>query len=252
MDGDNNSEDFSDKYSISFNPEYWVKFRQRRGNCDLGVDVSPTSEDKPVRLVLKPYGEFWKKKRWWSKVELYPFDRDLRVYTRKVDYGPLNLQLVANHNVGTMRSGIHWRVGTNFLQGGSRQKLKYNLYSDDDLQADLNMHWNAEISMPNMEGGVTGSGGQIDIVTGHCHLDVPQIDAKFRFHGRRKKGKGQGKTETEAKAPAGRGTHIVEDGEWLSKIASQYDTTTDKLRQLNSKSIGEGDLIFPGQKLVIE
>ena len=77
-----------------------------------------------MKLVLKPFGEQWRKKRWWSKVELYPFERDVRVYTRKVDYGPVNLQLVADHCIGTMRSGVHWRVGTNFLQGGSKQKLK--------------------------------------------------------------------------------------------------------------------------------
>ena len=45
--------------------------------------------------------------------------------------------------------------------------------------------------------------------------------------------------------------HTVQKGEWLSSIAPQYDVTTEKLRDANVKAIGEGDLIFPGQQLVI-
>ena len=45
--------------------------------------------------------------------------------------------------------------------------------------------------------------------------------------------------------------HTVQKGEWLSSIAPQYDVTTEKLRDANVKAIGEGDLIFPGQQLVV-
>ena len=69
------------------------KRRNRRGTCDLGLDVSPTAETNPVKLVVKPYGDFWKEKRWWSKVEVYPFERDLRVYTRKLEYKFVNVQV---------------------------------------------------------------------------------------------------------------------------------------------------------------
>ena len=59
----------------------------------MGIDVSPTVVERPLKLVVKPYGQFWKNKRWWSKIEVYPIEKDMRVYTRKVDYGPLNLQV---------------------------------------------------------------------------------------------------------------------------------------------------------------
>ena len=118
-----------------------------------------------------------------------------------------------------MKSGIHWRIGTNFFREGSRQKLKVNdphpvsplfslpsarietyfvclscacacvcvidcqypVYKDKDMNVDMNMHWNAEFSLPNMEGGISRSGGEMDIFPGYCHLDVPEVSAKIRF-----------------------------------------------------------------------
>jgi len=46
-------------------------------------------------------------------------------------------------------------------------------------------------------------------------------------------------------------THTVQKGEWLSSIAPQYNVTTEQLRKANSKIIEEGDVIFPGDQLVI-
>ncbi|QDZ25444.1 hypothetical protein HOP50_17g79840 [Chloropicon primus] len=45
--------------------------------------------------------------------------------------------------------------------------------------------------------------------------------------------------------------HEVQKGEWLSSIAAGHNVTTEKLRKANTKTIGEGDMIFPGQQLVI-
>ena len=46
--------------------------------------------------------------------------------------------------------------------------------------------------------------------------------------------------------------HTVQKGEWLSSIAPQYNVTTEKLKEANVKTVGEaGDLIYPGQQLVI-
>jgi LysM repeat protein len=45
--------------------------------------------------------------------------------------------------------------------------------------------------------------------------------------------------------------HTVQKGEWLSSIAPQYDVTTEELRDANVKSIEEGDLIYPGQQLLV-
>ena len=146
----------------------------------MGIDLSPTVEERPLKIMVKPYGQFWKNKRWWSKIEVYPIERDVRVYTRKVDYGPFNLQLVADHQLGTTKSGVHWRLGTN-LGKGAKQKLSYPLYKDKDMHVDMNMNWNAEFSLPNLEGGISGDGGEVDIFTGYCHVDVPEIDTKVRF-----------------------------------------------------------------------
>ena len=66
----------------------------RSGSCDVGIDISPTVAERPLRIAVKPFGSFWRNKRWWSKVEVYPLERDLRVYTRKVPiYGPFDLQV---------------------------------------------------------------------------------------------------------------------------------------------------------------
>ena len=45
---------------------------------------------------------------------------------------------------------------------------------------------------------------------------------------------------------------MVQNDEWLSSIARRYGMSTEKLRSLNTKEIGEDDLIFPGQKLSIK
>jgi len=122
------------------------------------------------------------------------------------------------------------------------------------------MHWNAEIAMPNMEGGITGAGGQVEIATGHCHLDVPKIDAKIRFMPRPRGSADKGtstslsagaKEKERVRSPDSR-THVVQKDEWLSSIARRYGMSTEKLRSLNAKEIGEDDLIFPGQKLSIK
>lgn len=214
---------------------------------------------------MKPYGDVWKKKRWWSKIEVYPLERDVRLYTRKVDYGPFNLQLVADHQIGTTRAGIHWKLGTNIFNSGGeyggKQKLRRQIYDDGyRLRADVSMNWNAEISMPNMEGGITGSGGQVDIVTGQCQVEVPAIAGKVRFldrpskeekttekkRGERRRRKDQGK------AAVGANYHVVQDGEWLSKIAGLHPgVTVEGIKRANAKVLGEDDLIFPGQRLVL-
>lgn len=43
--------------------------------------------------------------------------------------------------------------------------------------------------------------------------------------------------------------YIVKPGDWLSKIAIKYNTTWQKLQQVNN--IKNADLIFPGQKIII-
>ena len=46
--------------------------------------------------------------------------------------------------------------------------------------------------------------------------------------------------------------HTVQKGEWLSSIAPKYDVTTEQLIEANAKTVEEnGELIFPGQQLVI-
>ena len=50
---------------------------------------------------------------------------------------------------------------------------------------------------------------------------------------------------------AGKKYHTVQKGEWLSSIAPQYNVSTEKIKEANAEAIGEGDLIYPGQQLVI-
>jgi LysM repeat protein len=51
--------------------------------------------------------------------------------------------------------------------------------------------------------------------------------------------------------PDGSIVHIVQVGETLFGISLQYNVPLDQIRQLNSSSLGGGDIIRPGQELVI-
>jgi LysM repeat protein len=51
--------------------------------------------------------------------------------------------------------------------------------------------------------------------------------------------------------PDGATVHIVESGDTLFGIALRYGVSVDELRQLNAGSIGDNDIIQPGQELVI-
>ena len=57
------------------------------------------------------------------------------------------------------------------------------------------------------------------------------------------------KTAKVSKKTTGNRYHIVKPGETLYQIGPQYGLTVKKLRQLNK--LGDGDTIYPGQKLVI-
>ena len=57
------------------------------------------------------------------------------------------------------------------------------------------------------------------------------------------------KTAKTSKKTTGNRYHIVKPGETLYQIGPQYGLTIDKLRQLNK--LGDGDTIYPGQKLVV-
>jgi hypothetical protein len=57
------------------------------------------------------------------------------------------------------------------------------------------------------------------------------------------------KTAKVSKKTTGNRYHIVKPGETLYQIGPQYSLTVKKLRQLNK--LGDGDTIYPGQKLVI-
>jgi len=57
------------------------------------------------------------------------------------------------------------------------------------------------------------------------------------------------KTAKASKKTTGNQYHIVKPGETLYQIGPQYGLTVKKLRQLNK--LGDGDTIYPGQKLVI-
>ena len=50
---------------------------------------------------------------------------------------------------------------------------------------------------------------------------------------------------------AGKKYHTVQKGEWLSSIAPKYNMSTEKIKEANAEAIGEGDLIYPGQQLLI-
>jgi LysM repeat protein len=57
------------------------------------------------------------------------------------------------------------------------------------------------------------------------------------------------KTAKVSKKTTGNRYHIVKPGETLYQIGPQYGLTINKLRQLNK--LGDGDTIYPGQKLVV-
>jgi len=57
------------------------------------------------------------------------------------------------------------------------------------------------------------------------------------------------KTAKVSKKTTGNRYHIVKPGETLYQIGPRYGLTVKKLRQLNK--LGDGDTIYPGQKLVI-
>jgi len=57
------------------------------------------------------------------------------------------------------------------------------------------------------------------------------------------------KTAKVSKKTTGNQYHIVKPGETLYQIGPQYGLTINKLRQLNK--LGDGDTIYPGQKLVV-
>ena len=57
------------------------------------------------------------------------------------------------------------------------------------------------------------------------------------------------KTAKVSKKTIGNRYHIVKPGETLYQIGPQYGLTVKKLRQLNK--LGDGDTIYPGQKLVV-
>lgn len=57
------------------------------------------------------------------------------------------------------------------------------------------------------------------------------------------------KTAKVSKKTTGNRYHIVKPGETLYQIGPRYGLTIKKLRQLNK--LGDGDTIYPGQKLVI-
>ncbi len=51
--------------------------------------------------------------------------------------------------------------------------------------------------------------------------------------------------------PDGAVVHVVVEGDTLGAIALQYGVSVDDLRRLNAGSIGDGDLIYMGQELVV-
>ena len=51
--------------------------------------------------------------------------------------------------------------------------------------------------------------------------------------------------------PDGASVHIVQSGDTLFGIALMYGVGADEIRRLNAGSLGENDLIWPGQELVI-
>jgi LysM repeat protein len=51
-----------------------------------------------------------------------------------------------------------------------------------------------------------------------------------------------------APAPAGPAVHVVQRGEWLWRIARQYNTTPDAIKRANNLT---SDTIYAGQQLVI-
>ncbi len=56
---------------------------------------------------------------------------------------------------------------------------------------------------------------------------------------------------TSTPRPDGSIIHIVQPGDTLGQLARDYGVSLDDLRRLNAEAIGEGDLIFVGQALVI-
>lgn len=51
--------------------------------------------------------------------------------------------------------------------------------------------------------------------------------------------------------PDGSVVHVVQSGDTLGGIALQYDISLDRLRELNAGSLGDNDLIRPGQEVVV-
>lgn len=90
------------------------------------------------------------------------------------------------------------------------------------------------------EAALTSRMDQIVINIGRLQKQMPKV--------RTQKAK-TSKTAKVSKKTTGNRYHIVKPGETLYQIGPRYGLTIKQLRQLNK--LGDGDTIYPGQKLVI-
>ena len=55
----------------------------------------------------------------------------------------------------------------------------------------------------------------------------------------------------EVKSASGAVIYTVRDGDSLWEIAKKYNTTIDDILSVNSANIENGDMVYPGQRLLI-
>lgn len=114
-------DDFLDRYTVDFDPEYRLKLKKQFKNVALAASVGVGG---PALLItVKPQYED-RDCCWWRRVVLNPQKQGISLYTRKFRIGNLvDLQLEA-HSTSSQRLGVSWRVFPKWSKSGS-SKLTY-------------------------------------------------------------------------------------------------------------------------------
>jgi len=84
---------------------------------------------------------------WWQQVLITPEERDVRLFTNRIDVGPLRLQAVLGHDFVVNRTGVRWRVSLPWDPAFKKQQWKTK---KGPLEA--GMCWDLVQTAPSLEG----------------------------------------------------------------------------------------------------
>lgn len=176
-------DDFLDRYTVDFDPEYRLKLKKQFKNVALAASVGVGG---PALLItVKPQYED-RDCCWWRRVVLNPQKQGISLYTRKFRIGNLvDLQLEA-HSTSSQRLGVSWRVFPKWSKSGS-SKLTYKYKNSVSEQLKFRATLRCDLGWPEL-GGQIGSGvtRSMEYEQGYCHVDVPKLELVYNLDARPK------------------------------------------------------------------